>query len=107
MVLEGVHLVPGMLPPIEGALVVQCVLANDNADSHRAHFLIRDATTDGIRRQEKYLDRMEEIRRIQEHIVARAERLRVPVIANRRIDGAIAEVLELVLSGAEQVQRVS
>src|SRR5262249_52882029 len=27
MVLEGVHLVPGMLPPIEGALVVHCCLA--------------------------------------------------------------------------------
>ena len=27
MVLEGVHLVPGMLEPIENALVVQCVLA--------------------------------------------------------------------------------
>jgi len=31
MVLEGVHLVPGMLPPIENALVVQCVLGINDA----------------------------------------------------------------------------
>ncbi len=35
MVLEGVHLVPGMLPQqIEGALVVHCVLAIESEDRH-------------------------------------------------------------------------
>src|SRR5215216_3156001 len=47
MVLEGVHVVPGMLPPIEGALVVQCVLAIDDIAEHSAHFMIRDLGSDG------------------------------------------------------------
>jgi 2-phosphoglycerate kinase len=105
-VLEGIHLVPGMLPPIDGALVVHCVLTAENAEEHTTHFLIRDVATEGIRRQEKYLEHMEEIRRIQEHLVERAERVGVPVIENKRIDATIAAVLELVLKRAEEVQRV-
>src|SRR5215831_8247630 len=43
-VLEGVHLVPGMVPRIEGALVAQCVLKIDDIDAHYGHFMVRDAT---------------------------------------------------------------
>ncbi len=106
MVLEGVHLVPGMLPPIEGALVVQCVLAIDDEEEHSTHFMVRDAGSDGVRPHAKYLDRLDDIRRVQDHIVRRARRHRVPVIANADIRTAIAAVMELVLASAEQVQRV-
>src|SRR6266545_4607858 len=96
MVLEGVHLVPGMLPPIEGALVVQCVLAIDDEEEHSTHFMVRDAGSDGVRPHAKYLDRLDDIRRVQDHIVRRARRHRVPVIANADIRTAIAAVMELV-----------
>jgi 2-phosphoglycerate kinase len=105
MVLEGIHLVPGMLPPVDGALVVQCILTAESLEEHSTHFLVRDLATQGVRRQEKYLAHMDEIRRIQEHIVARATRLAVPVIECTRIDTTIPAVLELVLARAEQVQR--
>jgi 2-phosphoglycerate kinase len=105
-VLEGVHIVPGMLPPIDGALVVQCVLAIESVEEHSAHFMIRDVGSNGLRPHEKYLDRLSDIRRIQEHIVRRARRHRVPVITNADIREAIDQVLELVLSSAGQVQRV-
>ena len=64
MVLEGVHLVPGLIPEesIEGALVVQCVLAIEDEDTHASHFMIRDATSGGVRPVDKYMDRFEEIR---------------------------------------------
>jgi 2-phosphoglycerate kinase len=106
MVLEGIHLVPGMLPPIDDALVVQCILTAESVEEHSTHFLIRDLATEGTRRQEKYLAHMDEIRRIQEHIVARAARLGVPLIECRRIDATITAVLELVFARAEQVQRI-
>jgi 2-phosphoglycerate kinase len=106
MVLEGVHLVPGMLPRIEGALVVQCVLAIDDEEEHSTHFLVRDAGLDGSRPHAKYLERLDDIRRVQDHIVHRAKRHNVPVIANTDIRAAIDSVLELVLASAEQVQRV-
>jgi 2-phosphoglycerate kinase len=106
MVLEGVHLVPGMLPRIEGALVVQCVLAIDDEEEHSTHFMVRDAGLDGLRPHMKYIDRLDDIRRVQDHIVGRARRHRVPVIVNTDVRGAIDAVLELVLTSAQQVQRV-
>jgi 2-phosphoglycerate kinase len=106
MVLEGVHLVPGMLPRIDGALVVQCVLAIDDEEDHITHFLVRDAGLDGLRPHAKYVDRLEDIRRIQDHIVRRARRNHVPVITHTDMRTAIDEVLQLVLASAEQVQRV-
>ena len=47
--LEGVHLVPGMLPKVEGALVVHCVLAIEDEEMHASHFWVRDASSDGLR----------------------------------------------------------
>jgi 2-phosphoglycerate kinase len=106
MVLEGVHLVPGMLPRIEGALVVQCVLAIEDEEEHTTHFMVRDAGLDGLRPHGKYLEHLDDIRRVQDHIVRRAKRHKVPVIAHTDIRSAIDSVLELVLASAEQVQRV-
>jgi 2-phosphoglycerate kinase len=106
MVLEGVHLVPGMLPRIEGALVVQCVLAIADEEEHSTHFLVRDAGLDGLRAHAKYIERLDDIRHIQEHIVRRAQRHRVPVITYTDVRKATDAVLELVLASTEQVQRV-
>jgi 2-phosphoglycerate kinase len=99
MVLEGVHLVPGMLPKqIEGALVVECVLAIDDAEAHASHFWIRDTDSEGVRPYEKYLDAFDDIRLIQTYILGRARKHGVPVIANGSIEDAIGEVMELVLA---------
>jgi 2-phosphoglycerate kinase len=106
MVLEGVHLVPGMLPRIEGALVVQCVLAIEDEAEHSTHFLARDASLDGLRPHAKYIERLDDIRRIQEHIVGRALRHYVPVITHTDMREAIDSVLQLVLASTEQVEKV-
>ena len=74
MVLEGVHLVPGMLPrEIESALVVHCVLAIDDEEAH-ARTSSATRARRAARRWTKYLDRFDEIRRLQRYIVERAER---------------------------------
>jgi 2-phosphoglycerate kinase len=102
MVLEGVHLVPAMLPKeIEGALVVQCVLAIDDAEAHASHFWIRDTDSEGVRPYEKYLEAFDDIRAIQAYILGRARKHGVPVIENGNIDDAIVEVMELVLTAAQ------
>jgi len=104
MVLEGVHLVPGMLPTrIEGALVVHCVLAIDSEDHHASHFLIRDATSDGVRPVDKYTESLGEIRTIQRYIVERARRAGVPVIENVDMELAVGTLMELVLAGADSL----
>ena len=46
------------------------------------------------------------IRRIQDHIIARAHRTGVPVVESSNLDAAIGSVIDLVLAAAEQVQPV-
>jgi 2-phosphoglycerate kinase len=96
MVLEGVHLVPGMVEvDRERAIVVQCLVAIDDEDLHRSHFWVRDHATEGLRPLEKYIDGMPEIRFIQDALIERARRCDVPVIMNTTLDQAMGEVLDL------------
>jgi len=107
LVLEGVHLVPGMVPPrIDGALLVHCVLRIESEEVHATHFHVRDTATAGVRAMDRYLERLRDIRRIQDYIVARAERIGTPVIDNVNADQTTAAVMELVLSSAERLQAV-
>jgi 2-phosphoglycerate kinase len=107
MVLEGVHLVPGMVPAeIEGALVVQFVLAIEDVEAHASHFWLRDSTTGGVRAFDRYLDALGDIREIQDYIVERADKVGVPVIENANIETAIARAMELVLESAERREKV-
>jgi 2-phosphoglycerate kinase len=105
-VLEGVHLVPGMISPIESALVVQCVLAIDSEEAHASHFWIRDIASNGARSLDKYLERLSDIRYLQDYIVERAQREDVPVIRNTDREGATSAVMELVLTAADRLQKV-
>ena len=105
MVLEGVHLVPGMLPAsLERAVLVQCVLSIEDAESHSQHFWVRDVASDGVRRLDKYLEGFDDIRAIQEFIVSRARESSVAVIENDNIESAVADVMELVFAEVERVQ---
>jgi 2-phosphoglycerate kinase len=88
MVLEGVHLVPGLI-------------AIEDEEEHLTHFAVRDLGTDGARSADKYIRGFPEIRRIQDAIVARAHRANVPVIENGNVEEAIGGVMELVLEAAE------
>jgi 2-phosphoglycerate kinase len=103
-VLEGVHLVPGMVATdYPGAFVVQCVVAIEDENLHRSHFWVREYSTEGLRPLEKYLDSLPQIRQIQEYLVERARRYDVPVIVNDSLDRAIGDVLDLVLRRADQL----
>jgi 2-phosphoglycerate kinase len=103
MVLEGVHLVPGMITTeLKGALVVQCVLAIHDEEIHKTHFWIRDATSEGVRPVDRYIAGMPEIRMIQEYVLERAARNDVPVIENETQTEAIGAVMNLVLEQAER-----
>ncbi len=106
MVLEGVHLVPGMVPPVEGALAVQCVLEIEDDEIHESHFWVRDTVTEGLRPVQRYVDALDDIRHVQDYIVDRARRADVPVIENSNIDVTIGAVMELVLQSAEQLETV-
>jgi 2-phosphoglycerate kinase len=105
MVLEGVHLVPGMVPrEIDGALVIHCVLHIADADHHESHFLIREMVSDERRAGSKYLEHLGEIRRIQSYLAERAKRTGVPVVENTDVESSISSVMELVVSATEHAR---
>ena len=104
MVIEGVHLVPGMISPIEGPVVVQCVVAIGDQDEHLDHFQIRDAATGGMRALDKYVEHFGDIRALQDYIVERARRNDVPVVDRPTVESAVGEVIGLVLDATERVE---
>jgi 2-phosphoglycerate kinase len=108
MVLEGVHLVPGMITAArDDALVVHCIVAIADEETHRSHFWVRDSKTSGLRPLDKYIEGLPDIRRIQEVLLDRAERFDVAVIENRSLDSAIGEIMDLVLNEAERLVTAS
>jgi 2-phosphoglycerate kinase len=108
MVLEGVHLVPGILPAeVPGALIVHVVVQICDEDVHRVHFHVRDITTGGIRAMDKYLERIDDIRRIQDYIVGRAQRQGVPVVENANVERTIDQVIEVVMQSAERARQAA
>jgi 2-phosphoglycerate kinase len=102
LILEGVHLVPGMLTAyVEEALVVTCVLRIDGESAHRSHFATRHTTTQGRRAMEKYLDALGDIRHIQDYIVDRATVTGAPIIENTGTCAAASEVIELIAAASQ------
>jgi 2-phosphoglycerate kinase len=97
-----------MLPvELEGALLVHVVIEIADEEVHRMHFHIRDLTTGGIRAMDKYLDRIDDIRRVQTYIVSRARRENVPVVENANVERTIDQVIELVMQSAERARQTA
>jgi 2-phosphoglycerate kinase len=104
MVLEGVHLVPGMIRPPEGILLVHAIVAITDERVHAQHFVIRDASSGGTRPLDKYLARLADIRHLQDLILAEAEKAGVQVVENEGIEEAVGAVIELVFDRADALQ---
>jgi 2-phosphoglycerate kinase len=102
LALEGVHLVPGLIPPVGNAVFCEVLLAIEDEDEHAAHFWTRDA--EGLRPFDKYLRALPDIRRIQDYLVERAARAGVPVIENQSVDATVDHVIDLVLGEVERVR---
>lgn len=104
MVLEGVHLVPGMIRAPQGMLLVHVVVTITDEQVHAQHFVIRDASSGGLRPLDKYLERLADIRHIQDLILEEAAKAGVQVVENGNIGEAVGSVIELVFDRAEQLQ---
>ena len=95
IVIEGVHVSPGMLSTeLAGrCLAVEAVLVVEDADLHRAHFEARG----DMRPAQRYLARFDQIRALQDLLAGKASERRVAVIDNANIDEALGRVMDLVL----------
>lgn len=105
IVVEGVHAVPGCLPPqLRSACVaVDALIVVEDEDTHRAHFALRGAA----RPAERYLARFEEIRALQDHLVARAREEGVAVIDNVGADETLRLLMGLVLDAVGKLEEES
>ncbi len=103
LILEGAHLVPGFVDPAEfkDAFVVQFVIAVDDEEAHRSHFLARGHEARS-RPSDRYLEFFDNIRKIQRYVKSLALERNVPIIHSYSLDATLAQVIELVVSRAMQ-----
>lgn len=107
LVMEGVHLVPGISPRAvdADALVIELVLAVDSEERHAKHFGRREGTTQ--RKGHEYIGHLPEIRILQSFIVEHARAAGVPVIEASDFDRAIERSIEHILNVVLEEQRRS
>jgi 2-phosphoglycerate kinase len=100
VVVEGVHVVPGGVHPRvrERCVLVEALVVVDDADLHRGHFSLRP----GTRPAERYLASFDDIRRLQDHLWARARSEGVEIVDNENVDRALARLMELVLDAVRE-----
>lgn len=104
LIVEGAHVVPGFLdlePWRERILAVPMVVTIEEDELHRSHFAVRASEHVG-RPAQRYLDRFEDIRRVQRYIKSQALTHGVPVIPNYSFDRALAAVIDLVMERATE-----
>ena len=80
-------------------VAVEAVLSVEDEELHRSHFSMRG----GHRPAERYLDRFEQIRKLQDYLVGQARMEGVAVIENDSIDRALPRLMDLVLDSVSRV----
>lgn len=102
-VIEGVHIVPGLvhLPETVDAIVVQLLLSIEEVNQHRHNFGVRGQYQ--RRPRQRYLDHFAEIRRIQDSLIERAIKHDVPVVRSFALDVTVDEVTSLVVAAVTEM----
>ncbi len=102
LIVEGVHVIPGMLnEPVlaaarDKAVLVQVLLTLQDRSVHQSHFLNRLENEHG-RNPSRYLDHLEDIRKVDRHLVEMAHNHEVPVIEASSLDETVQRVIEVVV----------
>jgi 2-phosphoglycerate kinase len=99
LVLDGVTLVPGLIDLAsyaDRAHVFFLVVARLDEDALRSHFAAR-AEREQKREAGRYLEHMQEILRIQEHLLELADRFDVPIVDNVTLEGSVLLVMRHVV----------
>ncbi len=97
MVVEGVHLLPEIPSAYlcERATTVRALIVVRDEVEHRQHFHTRGVQT--LRAPERYLEALDRIRVLQEHLIERAQAAGIPVIEAQGLEAMLRRVLEVVL----------
>jgi len=112
LVVEGVHMVPGMLASMgakeraSDVFVLPLVVSVRDEELHRSHFLVREQETAGKRAVARYLKSFPEIRRIQDFILEQADREGTLVVDNVNIDDTVGMVVDALYDVIEEREGV-
>jgi 2-phosphoglycerate kinase len=107
LIVEGVHMVPGMLASagarerMADVVLLQLVVAVRDGELHKSHFLVREQETAGRRAIERYLKNFTEIRKIQEFILERARAEGTLVVDNLNIDDTVNMIVNSLYDAME------
>jgi 2-phosphoglycerate kinase len=110
LVVEGVHMVPGMLAPeaaeerMSDVLLLPLVVSVSDPELHRSHFLVREQQTSGRRVLARYLRGFADIRKIQDFILDRAATEGTLVVDNVSIDDAVGTVVDALYGVIEHAE---
>jgi 2-phosphoglycerate kinase len=108
LVLEGVHVVPGMLAAtgakerMSEVVLLSMVIAVNDPKLHRSHFLVREQETSGRRAFARYLREFEGIRKVQDFILERAREEGTLVVDNVSIDDTVGMVVDALYDVIEE-----
>ena len=98
LVVEGVHLVPEIIPPryLEHPNVCTLVVYLSDENVHRSRFYIRALGTAMRRPAEEYISHFHQIRQIHDYIFESAGRAGVNAVENLSIENTSDAVVEIV-----------
>lgn len=99
LILEGVHVQPGMaerIPTEPDVIVIPIMLAAANPESLRSRFRGRGEQS-VHRRAERYLTNFYSIWRLQAHLLSEADRCQIPVIVNDSRERVVQEVMATIV----------
>lgn len=103
MVINGVHIVPGFLNENiinDKAMVFQYILDIPQTDDHIQNFYSREE--DSLRDPNRYIKKIEDIRKLQKYIIRRAQQRNVPVIKNVNFENTMRTILEDIVNRLEK-----
>ncbi|RMH69696.1 MAG: hypothetical protein D6675_11665 [Gemmatimonadetes bacterium] len=104
IIVEGVHVVPGMLDRkyIHHPNVFSFAVITQDETAHRSHFIHRENEA-RQRRAETYLKNLGSIRQIQQYLINQAKKYDVPLVDNENLDEAIRQATHLVMDHLAQI----
>ena len=104
LIVEGAHVVPGFLDVprfAERVVAVPVVIAIDDEELHRSHFVARSADS-SARPFDRYLNNFDNIRKVQKYIRSQALTHGWPVVTSYNLDQTIAAVIDHVVDQATE-----
>lgn len=94
-IFNGVHLVPGMLEMDDGKnlmMLFHYILSLDDIEEHKQRFHSR--AKGSYRKAERYIEKIERIRSVQEYCVKKIENTNVKKIENLKINQTVTEIVD-------------